>query len=117
MIPWLQRVLQRHYKWLLSIILATIAITFVFTIGIGMSKYGINLNDPEILGHYLLEKRIAKCPEIIQGMLNFPVYCKMHELPQHFTVTGIGSSEAHGKFFVHLINRYTSSSANFLQLS
>lgn len=59
MISWLQRVLQRHYKWLFSIMLAIIIIAFVFTVGgspgIGRGKhstekqmyYGINLNDPE----------------------------------------------------------------------
>lgn len=59
MISWLQRVLQRHYKWLFSIMLAIIIIAFVFTVGgspgIGRSRhstvkqmyYGINLNDPE----------------------------------------------------------------------
>lgn len=61
MISWLQRVLQRHYKWLFSIMLGIIIIAFVFTIGgspgIGRGKYstekqmyyGINLNDPEIV--------------------------------------------------------------------
>lgn len=59
MISWLQRVLQKHYKWLFSIMLGIIIIAFVFTIGgspgIGRGKYstekqmyyGINLNDPE----------------------------------------------------------------------
>ncbi len=61
MISWLQRVLQRHYKWLFSIMLGIIIIAFVFTIGgspgIGRGRhstekqmyYGINLNDPEIV--------------------------------------------------------------------
>lgn len=61
MISWLQRVLQKHYKWLFSIMLAIIIIAFVFTIGgspgIGRGKhstekqmyYGVNLNDPEMV--------------------------------------------------------------------
>lgn len=59
MISWTQRVLQKHYKWLFSIMLAIIIVAFVFTIGgspgIGRSKtstkkqmyYGTNLNSPE----------------------------------------------------------------------
>lgn len=61
MISWLQKVLQKHYKWLFSIMLVIIIIAFVFTIGgspgIGHSKvsskkqmyFGINLNDQEEL--------------------------------------------------------------------
>jgi len=59
MISWLQKVLQKHYKWLFSIMLIIIIIAFVFTIGgspgIGHSQvsskkqifYGINLNNQE----------------------------------------------------------------------
>lgn len=68
-------------------------------------------------GHCLLEDRISRCPEIIQNMMEMPIRAKMAELPEHFTVTGIGSSEAHGRFFSDLINRYTTSSAIFLNLS
>lgn len=71
----------------------------------------------DILGHCLLEDRISKCPEIIQNMMETPIRAKMTERPEHFTVTGIGSSEAHGRFFTDLINRYTTSSATFLNLS
>lgn len=61
MISWLQRVLQKHYKWLFSIMLVIIIISFVFTVGnspgIGRGRfstdkqmyYGINLNDPELV--------------------------------------------------------------------
>ncbi|PWU06815.1 MAG: hypothetical protein C5B43_01180 [Verrucomicrobia bacterium] len=59
MISWTQKVLQKHYKWLFSIMLVIIIIAFVFTIGgspgIGHSQvsskkqiyYGINLNNEE----------------------------------------------------------------------
>lgn len=73
------------------------------------------MQDP--LGHCLLKDRISKCPEIIHKMLETPIRAKMLELSKHFTVTGIGSSEAHGRFFTDLINRYTSSTATFLNLS
>lgn len=69
------------------------------------------------LGYNLLKNRISKCPEIIQNMLEAPVREQLTELPKHFLVTGIGSSEAHGRFFTNLINRYTDSNATFVNLS
>lgn len=69
------------------------------------------------LGHRLLRDRITQCPEVIQSMLESPIKAKIAELPKQFIVTGIGSSEAHGKFFTDLVNRYTSSNATFLNLS
>jgi len=56
MISWLQNLLQKHYKWLFTILLGVIIIAFVFTIGaspgIGRAKgkmakslyYGVDLN-------------------------------------------------------------------------
>lgn len=41
MISWMQRVMQKHYKWLFSILLVIIIVAFVFTIGnTGMSAGG-----------------------------------------------------------------------------
>lgn len=71
MISWLQRVLQKHYKWLFSIMLGIIIIAFVFTIGgspgIGRSKhstakqmyYGINLNNPEMVHELFLQANLS----------------------------------------------------------
>ncbi|WOO42082.1 peptidyl-prolyl cis-trans isomerase [Rubellicoccus peritrichatus] len=59
MFTWLQTVMQRHYKWLFSILLAVIIVAFVFTIGntggfgsgnpadVRREFYGINLNSPK----------------------------------------------------------------------
>lgn len=56
MFTWIQNVMQRHYKWLFSILLAIIIVAFVFTIGntggvgsgnpadIRREFYGFNLN-------------------------------------------------------------------------
>lgn len=58
MISWLQNLLQKHYKWLFSGLLAIVIVAFVFTIGntggIGSSNredvrrefFGVNLNAP-----------------------------------------------------------------------
>ncbi len=75
----------------------------------------MSVKDP--LGHHLLKSRITQCSEIIQGMLEAPIQATISDRAAHFTVTGIGSSEAHAKFFMDLINRYTPSSATFLNLS
>lgn len=62
MFTWLQTVMQRHYKWLFSILLAIIIVAFVFTIGntggfgsgnpadVRREFYGINLNSQKDMG-------------------------------------------------------------------
>lgn len=44
MFTWLQTVMQRHYKWLFSILLAIIIVAFVFTIG---NTGGVGSGNPE----------------------------------------------------------------------
>ncbi len=67
MISWLQQSLQKHYKWIFSILLAIIIVSFVFTIGSspglvsGKNKvrknlfYGYNLSSHEDLQELNLE--------------------------------------------------------------
>lgn len=70
MISWLQKVLQKHYKWLFSVILAIVIVSFVFTIGaspgIGRASarsqknyYGYNLNSPQDVQKLLIEANIS----------------------------------------------------------
>lgn len=58
MISWIQNLLQKHYKWLFTGLLAIIIVAFVFTIGntggvgsgnpqdVKLEFYGVNLNSP-----------------------------------------------------------------------
>lgn len=82
MISWLQKVLQKHYKWLFSIMLIIIIIAFVFTIGgspgIGRSQvsskkqmyYGINLNDQEDLRELFRNANISNILNTGQSITN-----------------------------------------------
>lgn len=71
------------------------------------------------LGHELLKARLEQCPALIAGMLNHPLKlsCGRTFDSAHFVVAGTGSSEAHAKFFVYLINHYTRACAEFKWLS
>lgn len=74
-------------------------------------------NDP--LGHKLLEKRFEQCSDLIQSILVTPIQ-PLKKCTGQFIVTGIGSSEAHARFFTYLINKYGKTktyTANFYNLS
>lgn len=77
----------------------------------GIEELEMPHKDP--LGHHLFEQRLSLCPALIKQMLEHPVNVIPSTLSKNFVVTGIGSSEAHARFFAYLINRYTSSTATF----
>jgi fructoselysine-6-P-deglycase FrlB-like protein len=74
---------------------------------------------PLDIGHEILKKRLEQCPIIIKNMLAHPIKLRCSNTfdSSHFVVTGTGSSKAHAKFFVYLINQYTQSFAEFKALS
>ena len=69
------------------------------------------------LGHKLLEERIQACGSVIAGMLETPSSSRMPEIFKEYIVTGIGSSQAHARYFEDLINRYTSARARYVPFS
>lgn len=71
------------------------------------------------LGHSILKTRLEQCPALIKNMLDHPIKLSSYKTfdSSYFVVTGTGSSEAHAKFFVYLINQYTQSFAEFKWLS
>ena len=83
MISWLQRTLQRHYKWLFISLLAIVIIPFVFSIGaappgIGSNEgknrkqmyYGYNLNSQNEAQELLLDANISYMINTGMPMLN-----------------------------------------------
>ena len=75
------------------------------------------LADP--LGHELLATRLARIPEVLEGMLADPgtPLSASTLASQRFIVTGTGSSEAHARYLATLINLHTDRSAAYLPLS
>jgi creatinine amidohydrolase len=72
-------------------------------------------SDP--LGHTLLAERIASVAEHIAALgASFPVRDRRHPAPRRVVATGIGSSEAHARYLVWLLNRYTPVPAEFAPL-
>ena len=71
------------------------------------------------LGHDLLASRLARIPTIIAEMLaRGPVPLAPRSLAaQRFIITGTGSSEAHARYLVMLLNLYTDRAAAYLPLS
>ena len=77
MITWIQNLLQKHHKWLFSILLIVIIIAFVFTIGnmpVGQGSsneygekefYGFDLNDMQVTD--MLAKGVALTNQIDRG--------------------------------------------------
>lgn len=71
MISWLQSTLQKHYKWLFTILLGVIIVAFVFTIGaspgIGRTKakmakslfYGVDLNSEDAVRALMTEASLS----------------------------------------------------------
>lgn len=81
MIGWLQKVLQKHYKWLFIGLLGIVIISFVFTIGsapgISTGKgikaknyYGYNLNDKATIDNLFLTANISSLINIGQPISN-----------------------------------------------
>lgn len=81
MIAWLQKVLQRHYKWLFIGLLGIIIISFVFTIGsspgISTGKgikakkyYGYNLGDKQTIQQLFLAANISSLTNTGQTLSN-----------------------------------------------
>lgn len=73
--------------------------------------------DPQ--GHTLLTARLARLPELLDGMLHEPPV-QLHEKARRarrFVITGTGSSEAHARFLLHLLNRSAGRAAEFRPLS
>ncbi|HEX2099474.1 MAG TPA: creatininase, partial [Candidatus Synoicihabitans sp.] len=71
------------------------------------------------LGHALLEQRLRSIPDVIRQMLAAgPRPLRPTTLAaQRFIVTGTGSSEAHARYLVMLLNLYTDRAATYLPLS
>ncbi|HEY0968605.1 MAG TPA: creatininase [Opitutaceae bacterium] len=71
------------------------------------------------LGHELLAQRLAQIPAILTEMLRRPpAPLKPATLAaQRFIITGTGSSEAHARYLVMLLNLYTGRAASYLPLS
>ncbi len=71
------------------------------------------------LGHDLLAQRLAQIPSILGDMLRQePAPLKPATLAsQRFIITGTGSSEAHARYLVMLLNLYTGRAASYLPLS
>ena len=74
---------------------------------------------PDPLGHELLTRRLADIPGILAAMLaGGPAPLRPTTLAaRRFIVTGTGSSEAHARYLVMLLNLYTERAAAFLPLS
>lgn len=74
---------------------------------------------PDLLGHDLLACRLADIPGILAAMLaRGPAPLRPTTLAaRRFIVTGTGSSEAHARYLVMLLNLYTERGAAFLPLS
>ena len=71
------------------------------------------------LGHELLAQRIARIPELLLEMARHPIekVSARSLTARHFLVTGTGSSEAHARFLVYLLNRHARRPAEFIPLS
>lgn len=71
------------------------------------------------LGHDLLAGRLARIPELLTGLARNPLdrVSARTLTARSFLVTGTGSSEAHARFLVHLLNRHARRPAEFIPLS
>ena len=70
------------------------------------------------LGHALLRRRLKQIPDLLVGMLKDPPRANPKSLRSPgFIVTGTGSSEAHARFLVNLLNRHVGRPAEFVPLS
>ena len=73
----------------------------------------------DIYGHQLLAHRLEQIPGELAGMIvrGLPQLRPGTLAAEQFVVTGTGSSEAHARYFTHLINLNTDRTAIFLPLS
>jgi len=71
--------------------------------------------DPK--GHELLGQRIGLAREAVFGLLNAPGMAPLELSGAGVVATGVGSSEAHARFLVGLLNAHTSIPAEFVSLS
>lgn len=71
-------------------------------------------NDP--LGHELLAQRLTSIPAQLDAMLRNPPTRAGRAAPRRAVVTGIGSSEAHARYLVWLLNSFTDIPAEFVPL-
>lgn len=71
------------------------------------------------LGHELLAQRLAQIPAVLADMLRRPPppLNATTLASQRFIITGTGSSEAHARYLVMLLNLYTGRAASYLPLS
>lgn len=71
----------------------------------------------ESAGHSLLAERTIAIPDHIAALgKEFPARDRRHPAPRRVVATGIGSSEAHARYLVWLLNRYTPVPAEFAPL-
>lgn len=75
----------------------------------------MNNNDP--LGHSLIRERCDKSFTFVQEMLTDTFIPVREPESTTFIATGIGSSEAHARYFVYCVNRFTKGTAVFWPLS
>lgn len=70
-------------------------------------------------GHDLLAQRLAQIPAVLAAMIERgPAPLRPTTLAaQRFIITGTGSSEAHARYLVMLLNLYTDRAASYLPLS
>ena len=66
-------------------------------------KEWICINDNDRKGHSILRRRIESSLQYIKSVSCDPITFSAESI---FWVTGIGSSESHAKFFVHMANKY-----------
>ena len=71
------------------------------------------------LGHDILASRLAMIPATLAEMLtgHLPSLLDRTLASKHFIITGTGSSEAHARYLVMLLNLYTDRAAVYLPLS
>ncbi len=76
-------------------------------------------SDTDPLGHALLARRLALIPELLLDLAQHPLerVSARTLTARSFLVTGTGSSEAHARFLVHLLNRHARRPAEFIPLS
>ena len=74
-------------------------------------------SDP--LGHGLLVRRLALIPELLLDLASHPIerVSARTLTARSFLVAGTGSSEAHARFLVYLLNRHARRPAEFIPLS
>lgn len=72
-------------------------------------------SDP--LGHALFAQRLAAIPGHLEAMLRNPPRRAGLAAPRRLVATGVGSSEAHARYLVWLLNTFTDIPADFVPLA